>query len=67
MRMPVRGLRKHVWGVAGGRTVMSARVIVNPALTDKREVIPSITELVVHTFGIEHSTVQVEILGVNVH
>ena len=52
MRMRVRGLHKHVWGVAGGRTVMSTRVIVDLALTDEREVIPSITALVEHTFGI---------------
>ena len=57
----------HVWGLTSGKTVMSAHVVVNPALTDERQVIPSITELVEHDFGIEHSTVQVEIVGVNVH
>lgn len=57
----------HVWGLTSGKTVMSAHVIVDPALTDERQVIPSITEVVEHDFGIEHSTVQVEIVGVSVH
>jgi cobalt-zinc-cadmium efflux system protein len=57
----------HVWGLTSGKTVMSAHVIVDPALTDERQVIPSITALVEHAFGIKHSTVQVEIVGVNVH
>ena len=57
----------HVWGLTSGKTVMSAHVVVDPALTDERQVIPAITELVEHDFGIEHSTVQVEIAGVNVH
>lgn len=57
----------HVWGLTSGKTVMSAHVIVDPALTDERQVVPSITELVEHAFGIKHSTVQVEIVGVNVH
>jgi cobalt-zinc-cadmium efflux system protein len=57
----------HVWGLTSGKTVMSAHVVVDPALTDERQVIPSITELVERDFGIEHSTVQVEIAGVDVH
>ena len=57
----------HVWGLTSGKTVMSAHVIVDPALTDDRQVIPAITELVEHDFGIEHSTVQIEIVGVKVH
>lgn len=57
----------HVWGLTSGKTVMSAHVTVDPALTDERTLIPSITELVEHDFGIEHSTVQVEFVGVEVH
>lgn len=57
----------HVWALTSGKTVMSAHVIVDPALTDERKVIPSITELIEHQFGIEHSTVQVEIVGIEVH
>jgi cobalt-zinc-cadmium efflux system protein len=57
----------HVWGLTSGKTVMSAHVVVDPALTDEKQVIPSITKLVEHDFGIEHSTVQVEIAGVDMH
>lgn len=57
----------HVWGLTSGKTVMSAHVIVDPALCEERQMIPAITELVEHGFGIEHSTVQVEIVGVNAH
>ncbi|HEX8009878.1 MAG TPA: cation diffusion facilitator family transporter [Casimicrobiaceae bacterium] len=57
----------HVWGLTSGKTVMSAHVIVDPASCEERQVIPAITELVEHDFGIGHSTVQVEIVGVKVH
>lgn len=57
----------HVWGLTSGRTVMSAHVIVDPTLTDERKVIPAVTKLLEHDFGIEHSTVQVEFVGVDVH
>lgn len=57
----------HVWGLTSGKTVMSAHVIVDPALTDDRLVIPAIIELVEQDFGIEHSTVQIELVGVKAH
>ena len=57
----------HVWGLTSGKTVLSAHVVVDPALTDERQVIPSITHLVEHDFGIGHSTVQLELVGAGVH
>lgn len=69
--LAIRGVKDlhnlHVWALTSGKAVMSAHVIVDPDLCDERTVIPSITELVEHQFGINHSTVQVEILGVKVH
>ena len=57
----------HVWGLTSGKNVMSAHVIVDPALTDERRMIPAITELAERDFAIEHSTVQIEFVGVDVH
>ena len=57
----------HVLGLTSGKTVMSAHVIVDPAQANERQVIPSITKMVEHDFDIQHSTVQVEIIGVKVH
>jgi hypothetical protein len=38
----------------------------NPAVAGERQVMQSVTELVMHDFGIAHSTIQVEIAGDNV-
>lgn len=57
----------HVWALTSGKTVMSAHIVFDPSLGDERQVVAKISELVEHEFEIEHSTVQVEIVGVDVH
>lgn len=57
----------HVWALSSGKNVMSAHIVVDPAVAGERGVMRSVTELVAHDFGIAHSTIQVEVAGDNVH
>lgn len=51
----------HVWALTSGKNVMSAHVVVDPALGTEPNVLKIITELVEHDFGIAHSTIQIEV------
>lgn len=57
----------HVWALSSGKNVMSAHVVVDPAVAAERRVMRSVTELVTHDFGIAHTTIQIEVAGDNAH
>ena len=60
----VRGVRRvhdlHVWTLTSGREAMSAHVVVEPAASADR-LLPDL-HLLLHTrFGIDHTTIQIEV------
>lgn len=57
----------HVWAVTSGRNVLSAHIIVDPALSDERKVMKDVTDLIQTKFEISESTVQLELPGDELH
>ena len=50
----------HVWSLTTGRNVLSAHVVVDPAMGDGSNVMRAVTEIADRDFEIAHSTVQIE-------
>lgn len=50
----------HVWSVSSGRNVISAHLVVKPALLEDPRQLAGINEALEHRFGLTHTTLQLE-------
>ena len=57
----------HVWALTTGKNVLSAHVVMRPGAGDGTDVMRLVTKLATEQFGIEHSTVQIEMSADSVH
>ena len=57
----------HVWAITSGRNILSAHLIIDPKLTSERDAMKTVTDLISNKFGISESTVQVELVGEDLH
>jgi cobalt-zinc-cadmium efflux system protein len=57
----------HVWALTSGRNVISAHLVVDPAICEERGVMKAATEIATREFRIGHSTIQLELVGDDLH